>query len=335
MKIVFASYNACCQNASGGVQNRLRKIASLVADRGFEVELFNPFETKLEKGDILHVFMLSLDTFSLIQFAKSKGVKVVISTIVPLIGTMKLKVYKSLNILPIVTTYKINRMSLNYADALITESQRESGFIGHYFGVNTNKMNVIPNGVDVEKNNGIEIFEKIGNVEKYVLQVGRFDENKNQINVIKALKNTNIPVVFIGGPGKGNEGYYDKCLKEADGCNNIHFLGWLDSNSPLLKSAFAHADTVIVPSFYETFGLTAIEGGCMGAKLAFSNILPITDYPVFSSCMTFSPGNVSQIRETVLNVFNQEKDRKFTESVISTFNWETVIDEHIRIYNKI
>ena len=38
-------------------------------------------------------------------------------------------------------------------------------------------------------------------------------------------KNTDIPLVFIGGPGKGNEGYYDNCLKEAEGCNNIHFSG--------------------------------------------------------------------------------------------------------------
>lgn len=335
MKVVFASYNACCQNASGGVQNRLRKIASLVADRGLDVELFDPFETKLEKGDILHVFMLSLDTFSLIQYAKSKGVKVVISTIVPLIGSKKLKVYKWLHVLPIVTTYKINRMSLNYADALITESQRESDFIGKYFGINTGKMNVIPNGVDVEKYTGAEIYENIGGAEKYILQVGRFDENKNQINVIRALKNTNIPLVFIGGPGKGNEAYYEKCLKEAQGYSNIHFLGWVDSSSPIIKSAFAHADTVIVPSFYETFGLTAIEGGCMGAKIAFSNTLPITDYPVFSSCLKFAPDNVSQIRETIKQVYEQDKDGLFTENVISTFNWKSVIDEHIRIYNTI
>ena len=77
MKVIFASYNSCCQNASGGVQNRLRKIASLLQEMGIKTELFNPFETKLEKGDILHVFMLSIDTHFLIQYAKRKGIKVV------------------------------------------------------------------------------------------------------------------------------------------------------------------------------------------------------------------------------------------------------------------
>ena len=40
--------------------------------------------------------------------------------------------------------------------------------------------------------------------------------------------------------------YYDICLEEAYGCDNIHFLGWLNSDNELLKSALGHASVLSV-----------------------------------------------------------------------------------------
>lgn len=333
MKVIFASYYTCCQNASGGVQNRLRKISSLLEERGIKTELFNPFETKLEKGDILHVFMLGLDTYNLIQYAKKRGVKVVVSTIIPLIGELKLKIYKAASKLPLVTTYKLNRMSLLAADALITESQQESDFIVKYYNINSNKCYVIPNGIDIESDRGDCIYEMLGFRQKYVLQVGRFDENKNQLNVIKALKNSNYHLVLVGGPG--DQAYYDRCLKEAEGCSNIHFIGWLKSESPELISAYAHADTVILPSRYETFGLVAIEGASCGAKLILSQKLPIKDYDVFKTCLQIDPDNIEDIRNKVKLSFESEIPSDFTNNVRSFFCWDSIIDQHLKLYNDI
>lgn len=335
MKVIIQSYNTCCQNASGGVQNRLRKIASLLEKRDFEVELFDAFETKLHKDDILHVFMLSIDNAPLIRYAKAIGVKIVISTIIPMIGENKLRIYKTLDKLPLVTTYKMNKWSLEFADALITESQMESAFIHKYYGIESKKMHVIPNGVDYNDYDGDEIFQEIGTHEKYVLQVGRFDTNKNQLNVIKALKGKPFHVVFIGGAEKRSSTYYEKCLREAEGYDNIHFLGWIDNNSKLLQSAYSHADTVILASHYETFGLTAIEGGAKGAKLAFSNTLPIYQYPEFQNCPSFNPSNVKEIESVITSCVAEKNDGSLKEKVMNGFNWNTIIDKHIALYKSI
>lgn len=333
MKIIYQSYNCCNQNASGGVQNRLRKVASLVAERGFNTELFNPFQTKLEKGDVLHVFMVSIDNYSLIQYAKNKGVKIVISTIIPLIDEAKLRLYKAINKLPIVTTYKLNRMSLTSADALITESSKESDFICRYYQTTREKCHVIPNGTDFNTNSSNIIYDILGFKRKYILQVGRFDANKNQLNVIKALKNSEYDLVLVGGPG--DQKYFDKCKGEAEGCCNIHFVGWLKSNSEELRSAYSNAEVVILPSFYETFGLVAVEGAGSGAKLILSKTLPINEFEVFENCPQIDPHDINDIREKVANSFNSCIDDGFTQNVQSFFSWDRIIDRHIEIYNSI
>lgn len=333
MKIVFASYNTCCQNVTGGVQNRLRKIATLVEKRGLKTELFNPFETKLEKGDILHIFMLSIDVYNLVEFAKKRGVKVVISTIVPLIDKRKLHIYKIVSCLPFVTSYVFNKSTLISADVLITESRKEADYISRNFSINKSKFHVVPNGIDMNYHKGDDIFNLLGFKRKYVLQVGRFDENKNQLSVIKALRGSDIDVVFVGGAG--DEKYLSKCKDEAIGYENIHFTGWLENDSVELKSAYINAEVVVLPSFFETFGLVAIEGASCGAKLVLSKTLPINDYNIFDGCEKIDPRNINDIREKILKSFHRPSNPKLKEDVCKFFSWENIIDNHIKIYESI
>lgn len=334
MKIIFQSYNTCCQNKAGGVQIRIRKIAFLLKKQGIDVEFFSPFESDLSTCDVLHIFRLTVENLSLIQSAKRQGKFVVMSAIVPIIRTNKLRFYKALRRLPIVTSYKIMYQSLQQTDLIIVETQAEAFFLNGIYSVPFSKMKVIPNGIDINNYRGQEVFENIGKDCDYILQVGRFDENKNQLNVIRALKNTGIDVVFIGGADHSRQDYYDKCIKEAKGCDNIHFLGWQQKESKVLRSAYSNAKLVIIPSHYETFGLVALEGGIAGANLAFSKALPILCYSSFKDCLTFDPDNVKQMREVLLKAFEQPKNGALKKRLIAEFNWETIIKQHIDIYER-
>ncbi len=335
MKVVLQGYNTCCQNKAGGVQIRIRKIASLLKEKGVEVELFNPFETDLSTCDVLHVFRLTIECLSMIQSAKKQGKLVVMSAIVPLKGKVKLLFYKAIRRLPIVTTYKVMYQSLQQSDVIIVETKAEAAFLHSVYSVPFNRIRVIPNGLDIDEYCGQEVFEAIGKRCEYILQVGRFDENKNQLNVIKALKDTGIDLVFIGGSDHTNLSYYKQCEKEAKGCNNIHFLGWQSKDSKVLQSAYSNAKLVILPSHYETFGLVALEAGVAGANLALSNTLPILCYSSFKDCLTFNPDNVKQMNAVLSMAFSQPKDSTLKEKLINEFNWDKIIDKHIEIYERI
>lgn len=333
MKIIFQSYNTCCQNKAGGVQIRVRKIRELLVKKGIQVDFFAPFATKVEDYDILHIFYLSPESFDLVRYAKQKGVKIVLSPIVGLLGGKVLDFcYLFLNKIPILTAHKMSFFVAQNSDLLLTESKREADFISKHYRIDDEKFRVIPNGIECEEYEGKEIYKNIGDVKKYVLQVGRFDENKNQLNVIKALCESKIDVVFVGGPVPTSEVYYDECRAVAAGCEYFHFLGWQKPESSLLKSAYANADILILPSYQETFGLAVLEGAINGAKIAVSNTLPILEFDPLKNVATFNPSSIMDIRRTVISLLCEERNDRLKEEVKSYFSWDRIIDKHIESY---
>lgn len=337
MKILLHGYNVCCQTESGGIQNRIRAIHSLLNQRkGVKAELFNPYESCIQECDILHLFKMKDEQDELIDFAKGLGKKVVLSSVIPINnGKVLDKHRKFINRLPIHTIMKQRFKMLHKMDKIIAESYQESRFISEHYGIDREKLMVIPNGVSVRKYTGRDVYEKIGDIGKYAVVIGRFDDNKNQLNVIKALKGTDIHVVFLGGPATWCLDYFDECVKCAGDDSHFHFLGWVEHDSDLFWSAISNADTMIFPSYNETFGLVALEAGIAGCKLAISETLPILDYNAFKDCKRFNPSSAESMRKCVLNVFNASRDDFLIEKIESEFSWDNVIDQHIELYREL
>lgn len=333
MKVLFHAYNTCCQNTSGGVQVRIRRMKNLLTERGLQVDFFNPYETNIRDYDVLHIFMLNPETAGLIAAAKSAGVKVVLSSIVGLNKPQWWRKWIGMRA-PVQTDYKQKQNIIDLSDAIIAETPAEADFIHQEYRKPICQIYVIPNGMDEIGPGTDEIYEMIERNRRYALQVGRFDENKNQLNVIRALRGADYDVVFIGGTGlNGPAHYYDSCLKAAKGYDNIHLLGWIESNTPLLNSAFHNAHAVLLPSHHETFGLVATEGAAAGAHVCISNTLAINGFNVFKKEHTYNPDDIREIRQIIDHVMATPKDNALKERAKEVFNWEKIVSEHINIYN--
>ena len=337
MKVLIQSYNTWCQNPTGGVNRRIRKTVELLSQR-IDATYFNQFETMLSEHDILHIFGTQPENYDLVACAKRMGLKVVVSSILNARYAKKIWLNTHLlNHLPMMTGYKRNELIYRMADLVIAETEAERHMVSRCYRVPEKKIVVISNGVDIApQNGGDEIYAAIGGKKPYILQVGRFDRNKNQLNVIRAMSQAPIDVVLIGGADHSRDaGYMEACRSAAEGSERMHFLGWQKPDSPMLQSAYAHAEVVVLPSFNETFGLTLLEGGMAGAKLALSKTLPILGYDAFSGCRTFAPDKPEQIREQLLAAVNDPRDPGLKQRLIQTFSWDAVIEEHIRQYERI
>lgn len=336
MKIAIVGYNTCCLNNTGGIQVRIRKIYELLLKRNdVEVEYFRPMETDFESVSIFHLFKLEPEYFNLVMKAKSRGKKIVLSSVVPLKDDNKLKFYKLFNKFPILTVYKMQQMILNTVDKVISETHQEAKFIIKHYGLSADKVLVIPNGIEIEDYGGNEIFKHLDIKRDYILQVGLIHENKNQLNTIKALKGTGIDLVIIGGGNNGETRYLEECIKLANGDKHIHFLGWVDNNSNLLKSAYANAKVLVFPSFNETFGLVALEGAIAGCNMAMTKTLPIHDFHTFDDCWLFDPHNVEDMKCKIIEAFQNDLNTKVKERVKLTFSWDKIIDKHLNLYKSI
>lgn len=339
MRVLLHTYNTCFQNPSGGVQVRVKKVKSLLEDKGIDVDFFNPSQSLLTDYDILHIYKLDAETAALISNAHKRKLKVFISPIISLSNGRILDLYmKVINRFPISTTYKQIASIIRNADAFLTETQREKEFLCNHYGAPPVRTAVLPNGVDRvtdEKHNN-SIFEIINNRDKYILSVGRINQNKNILNLIRAVGPTGINLVVVGGPDKMNgESYYESCLKEAKKYKNVHMIGWLSNDSDLLKSAYQNADTIVLPSFQETFGLVLLEAGIHGAKVTFSNTLPIADYEAFSKCPTFNPFNVDEMRKVIMETYEAPENTSFRNTLIDEFSWDSIINRQISYYEAI
>jgi len=340
MKVLFHAYNTCCQTESGGVQVRIRKIKSLLEKEGIQVDLFNPYETKLKEYDILHLFMLKEEQSGLIRIAKRIGVKVVassITTIEPYTLRIPFKrlLQPVLNKIGFYTDDQSHYQLFHQVDHIITETPEEKGYLQKLYGIDNQTISVVPNGVDELVDSTDEIYNVLGKKCRYVMQVGRADENKNLLNVIKAVKGTDYDFVIVGGRHSLDSGeYYERCVKEAEGCHNIHFIGWLKAGSKELSSAYHNAHAVVMPSFQETFGLVASEAAMAGCNVCLSNTLPILDFNVFDRKLTFDPRNVDEIRKVLDRAMSSPKNEIVRKKAIETFSWENIIEKHIDIYKK-
>src|SRR5690554_4600945 len=84
MKVILDSYPLAMQNDSGGIQVRLKQyMASLINDQ-VNVELFDKWNHKLVGYDIYHLFKVTVESYSTLLYARKKGIKIVISAVIPI-----------------------------------------------------------------------------------------------------------------------------------------------------------------------------------------------------------------------------------------------------------
>lgn len=143
----------------------------------------------------------------------------------------------------------------------------------------------IPCGTDINR------FGRISQIEarillcleeklKVVLYVGRFDPTKGIDILINAIaqsdfyKYPNLRLILIGGsrPGQVDEKEFQriKNVVQSLGLQNITiFVGNVSHET--LSMYYAAADVCVVPSYYESFGLVAIEAMASGTPVVASN----------------------------------------------------------------
>ena len=329
INVAIDSYNTVYQRGGGGIPMRIAKIQNGLSAEGINVALFDKWNDKLSDFQILHVFKDNIDSFAEIVYAKESGLKIVISSVIPQEGGLKIKLGLALyRLFKINNTYSYLRHVLMLSDAIVAQTKKESVFIQKNYGINGSKIHIIPNGIHESVVNSYDptISKDI------VLCVGRFDRNKNQLNLIRALKGINVPVHFVGGPVPDEKDYYEACLKEADNSPYFVFHGWLKQGSDDLINLFQRAKVSVLISHKEIFGNAFVEGAAAGANLVVTKSLPVHEYGFREGYYQVAPTDVNGIKEAILVAYKKDVPKDLRENAIKRYSWESVILKHIKLY---
>ena len=159
-----------------------------------------------------------------------------------------------------------NQNSFNACDRIIALCQFAKDHLINDFGVNSNKIDVIPNGLEprIEKPKKYEYSNH-----PTILFVGRIDLVKGVHLLINSFlevrKSHPHALLYIAGDAKDSE-YMKSCENLT---NRVSFLGRL-SRSELLK-LYNKADIGVLPSFHEQCSYTAIEMMAHGLPFVSTN----------------------------------------------------------------
>ena len=175
--------------------------------------------------------------------------------------------------------------------------------------------------------------EKFKLPERFILNVGTIEDRKNLLNVVKALKDTKIPLVVVGKKTK-----YFKKVEAFVQQNKIetYFLEGVSMNE--LAVLYKLADIFVYPSFFEGFGIPIIEALFSKTVVITSNTscLPEAGGP---DSVYVDPKNHLDIQAKIKFLWDNESERNRRAEkgfhFVQKFNDEPIANELINLYKKI
>ena len=232
------------------------------------------------------------------------------------------------------------------ATEVIVNSNYMKNEIQRLFGLPFDKINVIPNGINLSNFTGIERdydFRRqyAMDNEKIILYVGRLVYEKGVQQLIaampKILSNYNDAKLIIAGRG----GMMDELRAEASnlGLNDkIYFTGYL--NSKQVQKMYKCADVAVFPSTYEPFGIVALEAMLAGVPTVVSDVGGLDEIVTHGvDGMKSYAGNANSIADSVTALLYDHQlatnvSKKAKQKVKDQFNWEKIAQDTHFTYEK-
>ena len=172
------------------------------------------------------------------------------------------------------------------ADLVVAFTDHERQLMARYHNVDPLKVEVIPCGVDTDLFNPIDrnvAKEKLGiSASRVALYVGRIEPLKGLEILIRAVtqihSDEGLSLIIVGGDPDADEEIIrlKQIILALRMESSISFIGAVDQQElPLYYNA---SDVLVIPSYYESFGLVALEAMACGIPVIASRVggLPTT-----------------------------------------------------------
>lgn len=211
-------------------------------------------------------------------------------------------------------------------------------YYSKYFKWFKHKTSTIYNGLDFSKFPEIEEFEvKKNKTLPRILYVGRLDEQKDPLTLLKAIKiiTYQYPDIELTMVGDGEK--YEECVNYVQTnklSKNVTLEGW---RSDVSKYYMTH-DTFAMTSIYESFGLIFLEAGYYGLPIVATTVEGIPEVVEEGRTGLLSPPrNPKALAENIIKLIENENLRRQMgkaghKRVTTLFTSQRMVDEYKKIY---
>lgn len=238
----------------GGGEYELLEIALNLRKLGIVADAYSPYANDLGAYETVIHFSVNPNGLPLVEAVKQAGKKLILWP----------------NFWINETTAKPPALArfLELADIVVFKSTTERNTFDHVASLSSCRTLIVPVSVDpiYAASPPKSLFQDTFALGDYIVWVGIIEPCKNQLEVIHALREVNLPVVFIGN--YRDEPYYQACKEAAP--EHFLFLGPMEHKSDILRAAIRESRLYIEPAL-EPAGKSVLEAAISGARILVSD----------------------------------------------------------------
>ncbi len=152
----------------------------------------------------------------------------------------------------------------------------------------------------------------------YIVCPAAFASRKNQLGLIRALRELDVPLVFMGDPLESDYAYWKACQRNAT--SRMVFLPHRDNRGADYWAVLRHARCACLPADCETPGIALLEAAFAGARPVVTKYGGTQEY--YGMLAEYlDPVNPSSIRQAVLQGWERGRLGESERCIFAQFSW--------------
>jgi glycosyltransferase involved in cell wall biosynthesis len=241
------------------------------------------------------------------------------------------------------------RRTVKRAARILTGSEfSRSSILKVYGDLDEDKVVVVPNAAASEfrpisrESAAVAVRERLSIAAPFVLSVGDLQPRKNQIGLIKAFARlvNAYPQLKQNLVLAGKETWFadqvHKAARESGVSDRIQFFGFVSDDD--LLQLYNACDLFVFPSFYEGFGLPALEAMACGRAVACSHTSALPEV-VDGAAILFDPYALDEIVRALADLLLDRELRARTERLglqrAAHFSWQKTAQRTLEVFHDV
>jgi D-inositol-3-phosphate glycosyltransferase len=237
----------------------------------------------------------------------------------------------------------MEREAVNYCQRIIAATEREKEELVRYYSALPEKIGIVPCGVNMELFQPVDrtaARQMLGLPDgKILLFVGRIDPLKGIDRLLEAMPHLQhfegLRLVIIGGDeySRNEVEKLRRLSRELKVQDSVTFQGLIKQER--LPYFYSAADVCVVPSYYESFGLAALESLACGTPVVATNVGEMRNIIRSGETGYVVPGNTPhELAAKIARLLSEPpRDMESALSIrasVSRFDWANIAGAVIR-----
>ncbi|MCF6093328.1 glycosyltransferase family 4 protein [Microaerobacter geothermalis] len=223
------------------------------------------------------------------------------------------------------------------ADSIVCPSNMEKRVLLKHYPLWESKVTVIPNGIaeiDIPRRKNANLY--------HLLYVGRLAWSKGLETVIRALplvvrKHPRTVLHVVGDGSSSYRRHIQGLIKKYHLDKRVVFHSWMEQRK--LSNVYSLSGIVIVPSYYESFGMVVLEAMAHGVPVIVTTAVGVAEDMSRSVVMKIKPKNVQEMAEAIHHLLSNQSSAKSRGKaglkLVKKYFWSNTADQYLALYRKL